>query len=333
MDEFVMTKEKFQSMYSKLLEISIDFIDHGTIAPESDAEIHQMYSLSSPAGLAFYNELTDEMLLKVLRECAKTLGTSPSQREIYWVWRDYIKQRFKKWPNALKAAGLPTSAGKNGMSLNSFEKDREYIQQQLESVKAKAIAIGRIPHPQDCPDICKNLQKYMRSWGQVIRAAGIQEYLFDQQSVYLIEDLEDEYKQMLAAIKEDSFMRGRAPLHHEVDREIKQKLIKRCSSWRNALYQIGLEPIMRITPFSSSDLDINNERIKYHKDSLYDCYYKVLNLTDDTKADLKYLQDLSNSLKRLPTKKDVSSQIVKRLIKDCGSWTNALFQLRYLNED
>lgn len=330
MDKSTITEEKFHVMYQRLLRMSQEFYDNENMEQEVDTETCETFSLLSETGKAFYDQLTDEMLLNVLRNRAQVLGTSPSQKEVFWIWKDYIKQRFKKWPYALRTAGLPASAGNKGKSLEQFEKEKKYVEKQLETVRKQAMVTGRIPHPHELPEVCENLKKYMKTWGQVIKAAGIQDCLLSQQSVYRIDDLEDDYRQMLDTIKQLSMERGRAPLHDEVDREMRQKLIERCSSWRNALYQIGLEPVMRITPFSSTDLVLSRRKVvKKHKNTLYDCYYRVLNLTDEAKADLEYLQQLSETLKRMPTKKEVPPYIVKRLIQTCGSWTNVLFQLRY----
>ncbi len=82
--------------------------------PDLPAEIRAAFSLSEEAGAAFYGSLSDEDLLDVLRRRAEELGRSPAQKEIYWVWRAYLRQRFGKWPYALTAAGLSKSAGSGG---------------------------------------------------------------------------------------------------------------------------------------------------------------------------------------------------------------------------
>lgn len=58
------------------------------------------------AGRRLYDSFTDEELLDILRLAADELGHVPSQREIFCVYRAYIRHRFTNWPTALRAAGL-----------------------------------------------------------------------------------------------------------------------------------------------------------------------------------------------------------------------------------
>lgn len=57
-------------------------------------------------GRRLYNSFTDEELLDLLRQCAATLGRIPSQKDIFCVYRSFIRRRFTNWPIALRAAGL-----------------------------------------------------------------------------------------------------------------------------------------------------------------------------------------------------------------------------------
>ncbi len=58
------------------------------------------------SGAALYASFTDEELLGMLRTAAAELGHVPSQKEIFCVYRAYIRRRFRNWPGALRAAGL-----------------------------------------------------------------------------------------------------------------------------------------------------------------------------------------------------------------------------------
>nr|WP_225877725.1 hypothetical protein [Alkalibacter mobilis] len=286
------------------------------------------FSLSTKSGKQLYNYLSDEDLLDVLRNKADKLGRSPSQKEIFCVWREYIKTRFKKWPLALKAAGLPTSAGKGGLTLEQKKSKDERIVALLEQVRAETLRLGRIPHPQDLPDVCSELNKYMDKWAEVLTAANVQKILFSKKSVEIIKDLEDEYVSLLATLKKQAVSLGRAPLHTEVDAQIKRKLILRCGSWRNALHQIGLQPVMRINPFSSTSLSgVKQPSSLNHSNSLHDCYYKILNLDKQAKQDLIFVLNLYKRLGRTPNKKEIPVDIRKRLQTKCGSWANTLFQI------
>jgi disulfide oxidoreductase YuzD len=58
------------------------------------------------AGRMLYTSFSDEELLDILRHAADKLGHAPSQKEIFCVYRAYIRRRFNNWPMALRAAGL-----------------------------------------------------------------------------------------------------------------------------------------------------------------------------------------------------------------------------------
>ena len=57
-------------------------------------------------GRRLYRSFTDEELLDVLRQIARELGHTPSQKDVFCVYRSYIRRRFTNWPTALRAAGL-----------------------------------------------------------------------------------------------------------------------------------------------------------------------------------------------------------------------------------
>lgn len=57
-------------------------------------------------GRRLYNSFTDKELLDLLRQSAAKLGRVPSQKEIFCVYRTFIRRRFTNWPTALRAAGL-----------------------------------------------------------------------------------------------------------------------------------------------------------------------------------------------------------------------------------
>lgn len=63
-------------------------------------------------GRRLYDSFTDEELLDILRLATDELGHVPSQREIFCVYRAYIRRRFINWPTALRAAGLKAPKAK-----------------------------------------------------------------------------------------------------------------------------------------------------------------------------------------------------------------------------
>lgn len=58
------------------------------------------------SGRRLYNSFTDDELLDILRSSASELGRPPTQKEVFCVYRSYIRRRFVNWPTALRAAGL-----------------------------------------------------------------------------------------------------------------------------------------------------------------------------------------------------------------------------------
>lgn len=58
------------------------------------------------AGRRLYDSFTDEELLDILRLADAELGHAPSQKEIFCVYRSFIRRRFTNWPTALRVAGL-----------------------------------------------------------------------------------------------------------------------------------------------------------------------------------------------------------------------------------
>jgi hypothetical protein len=57
-------------------------------------------------GRRLYESYTDEELLDILRKAAAELGRPPTQKEVFCVYRAFIRRRFVNWPAALRAAGL-----------------------------------------------------------------------------------------------------------------------------------------------------------------------------------------------------------------------------------
>ncbi len=294
---------------------------------DRESQIYRTFALSTDSGKQVYGAFTDEALLLYLKQFAEERNHAPSQKEIFWVMRDYIKQRFQKWPYALKAAGLSASAGKGGTSMETVLEKETRRQQLLASVREKAVELGKIPHPKDMPEVREALKPYYDNWGSVIAAAEIDEKLL-KDTVFDIDDLEEEYLVILQEIKAYAYAIGRSPIHGEIDAGKKAALIERCGSWRNALYQIGLEPVQRIKPFCGNYIDYRREdNQQRHSDRLHDCFYKVLNLSQGDLKDLQTIAEIRKTLGRIPTKKDVPRELRLRLQAVCGTWTNVLYQI------
>lgn len=57
-------------------------------------------------GKRLYSSFSDDELLELLRQAAARMKHPPTQRDIFCVYRSYIRRRFTNWPTALRAAGL-----------------------------------------------------------------------------------------------------------------------------------------------------------------------------------------------------------------------------------
>lgn len=291
-----------------------------------DPAFRARFALESPDGKAFYGHFSDEELLKILRKQAKALGRSPAQKETHWVYRSYIRQRFKNWPTALRLAGLSRAAGKCGKSFEVAMREREALRRLLTQVRKKAEELGRMPHPSDLPKVREALASHYQTWGEVLVAAGAS--AASARACHIIGDLEEEYRDMLRAIRADAELRNRAPLRMEVDQTTRTALSQRCGSWRNALYQVDLEPVRRISPFSNTALRPQGEHLPaHHRGTPNDCYYRVLYLEEATAQDLELVQRTAEGLGRPPTRQEIPPEVRRRLQDACGSWSNALYQL------
>jgi hypothetical protein len=71
-----------------------------------DGNLWKEYSANSAIGRQIYASFTDKELLELLREIARRLGCKPTQKEVYCVYRSYLRKRFGNWPKALQRAGL-----------------------------------------------------------------------------------------------------------------------------------------------------------------------------------------------------------------------------------
>lgn len=312
----------------KLMQMAKECKDTNYGAENLECEIYQKYSLETEEGRAFYEQIEDEALLQILREKAEEFGRSPSQKEIFWVWRDYIKERFQKWPYALQAAGLSKAAGKGGKALAKVRREQEEYQMLLSKIRDKAKELCRIPHPQEMPELNTQVAKYARNWGQVILEAGIDEDFFQKYAVYKVEKLDETDRQDLTVVKELAEQLHRAPFKQELPQETKKRLIEKFGSYRNALYQIGLKPSKQRNSFSGVELGKDfPEHIKRHQRDCRHCYYKVLNIDSQTEKDLDILYEIWNETGSLPDRKKVEPELRKRLQQSCGSWANALYQL------
>jgi len=293
-----------------------------------NSAIFKTYSTSSTIGQAIYLSFSDEELLELLKVEAKRLGHSPAQKEVFWVYRFYIRNRFQRWPYALERAGLSRSAGKSGKTIEAMMEDRHNYEYWLNKVKEHALELERPPHAVEMPEACEVLKRYFKTWAEVLRAAGVSRNWMRQKVVNRIPDLEEEYRILLKDIQKKAIELGRSPLKIEIEQEVRVKLRQRCGSWRNVLFQIGLEPVTKISPFASSYLAEKDQiRNRMHKEILQDSLYQVLNLDQKARKYLICLKRKVKELERAPIKEELPKEMVEYLIGYCGTWSNTLYQI------
>ena len=248
---------------------------------ETEEKDGSCYSVDTEEGAQLYASFFFFLLSELLRQSAQQLGHSPSQGEVHWILRTYLKARFKNWPRALRAAGLSRSAGRGGMSSEQMSQKNKEYQQMLNQIRGMAEQLGRIPHPSELPEICRKLKKRYRTWGEVLAAAGVEEAV----AVHLQkeENLKDDELRMLQELRTLAERLNRSPLRGEVEQSLRESLLRRFGSWRNALYQIDLEPVRRITPFVNAPLQREKDKQRAtHRQELYDCHYRLLKLDPQT---------------------------------------------------
>lgn len=196
----------------------------------------------------------------------------------------------------------------------------------LAQVREAAERLGRMPHPSELPEVCQTLYKRYQTWGQVLTAAGVEQAV--AAGLRKENDLAEADRRRLEQLRAIAQELNRAPLRSEVEEKLRTALIQRFGSWRNALYQIDLEPVRRITPFVNAPLHREEHRPRaIHRGDLYDCHYRLLHLDPVTAADLALIRRMAEKLGRAPRRREVPPEVRRRLQEACGSWSNALFQL------
>lgn len=283
------------------------------------------YRLSKKFGKSLYESFSDEELLAILKKGAKILNHTPAQREVPQVFREYIKFRFKKWPYAIKAAGLSKAGGSGGKSFDQMEKDKEIVSNLMERLRVETYNRGYIPHPHQVEDIAIEIKKYFKSWKEVVENLNLD----NDKITWKKEAIESHIENLLEELKILCFdILGRAPMKHEVDSQALKLLMGEFGSWRNILFQIGLEPLIRKKRFENTYLDHRKrERLKKHSKEIADYRFKVLNLSEMDIMDLSMIQRIKMSLDREINRNDVPYEIINRLMQKCASWQNIIYQL------
>lgn len=278
-------------------------------------------------GKLVYQSFSDEELCEILKNLTREKGHVPAQKELHWLYRVYIKRRFGNWPKALLAAGLSKKAGKCGDTYEKIKIKKQLEKNMLDEVRQKANELGRPPHMHEMEDVAEKFKSKFSTWAELLEAAGIDTKWKNWEPVYKVEILSNEDMSLLKNIYDMADELGRPPMRREVSSEIRQKLKKSCGTWRNILYQVGLEPIQKIKPFSITYLDgRRNVKLK-HNEILEGSLFKLVNPSGETAKCLKILKQKSDKLGRPLIKDEIPTLIYDNLIKQCVNYRNILYQV------
>ncbi|HWQ80454.1 MAG TPA: hypothetical protein VN381_16620 [Anaerovoracaceae bacterium] len=198
-------------------------------------------------------------LLIRLTERWAELGYPPKRKE--FPESESLKQRFGSWGNALHAAEEfeQWQLAYNEKAARPFSPEDELC---LRELKDKARVLGRTPLKTEIhvETRCR-LRICCGSWDTVLQRAGLspmegdalaqaqwdekQRQRAGEESLYRIPDLEPEYWEILEEILTLTKKLNRAPMKEEIDPGQRKWLQERCSSWRNALYQVGVAALTK----------------------------------------------------------------------------------------
>ena len=133
---------------------------------------YQALTLSSSLGMAVYSSYSNGDLLDVLRDTASRMGRAPTQGEIFFLYRTYLKARFGTWPAALRAAGMRRLPAPD-LIMPDWEQvllEEPEICKFLEDVTDRRCRLGYPPRKRDVP-YSKLLCERFHSWENVVAAA------------------------------------------------------------------------------------------------------------------------------------------------------------------
>lgn len=225
---------------------------------KGQAEVMELYKIKAPVGSQVYASLTDQDLCDHIMERSRELDHVPSQKEVYFIYLLYIRQRFGNWPKALKQAVGTKRAGKAGQSFEDVKKNEAAIEEALKDISKRGEALRRPPHMKEMEKYVKLLSSKFDTWAQVLDAAGLGEEWQRTRMLFPVENLTEEEREILEHVKAKAGELGRPPLRRDLDqvsRDILEDLKEKCITWRNLLYQVGLEPVVKKKPFSDTYLD------------------------------------------------------------------------------
>lgn len=135
-------------------------------------EQYQRFTLSHGLGRAVYASYSDEELMQILCWTADELGHVPAQHDVFFLYRIYLKARFRTWPAALRAVGMRQLPAAD-LELPDWETmltEEPEICAALLDVANLRETMGYPPRKKDVPH-AKDLCERFRSWENTIAAS------------------------------------------------------------------------------------------------------------------------------------------------------------------
>ncbi len=277
--------------------------------------------------LETYNSFSDDELISELQNFSKKLNRTPAQWELPNSLCYYLRKRFKNYPTALRQADLNRSAGLQSANLEKQELEKIKIKELLNDVAERARVLGRPPHLSDMELIHKQLKKKYKSWQEVLEASGA--IAKSRSTICKIDIIDAEIKILLEELQILAEKLNRPPMRSEIESEKLEKLSKYFGSWRNTLFQIGLEPVISVKSFSNSKFSADKNGKKLHSKTITDCNYKIIRKSDEEIESFNILKILFEENGSILNKNDVPENVRKILINACGTWHNVLYQLNF----
>ncbi|WP_312650993.1 homing endonuclease associated repeat-containing protein [Aminipila sp.] len=202
--------------------------------------------------------------LNQIREKADELHRPPHLVEM----RDCVeglKYKFDTWNQVLEAAGI-NQEWKNKHMLfivNDFTEEEKLL---LEKIKSKAQKLGRSPLRKEIEnEVKEKLKIKCKTWRNTLHQIGMEPiekpksfsetYLDDRKNkgkhhteilsngLYKVMNLSKNEKQYLIQLREIVTELGRAPIKEELPEDVYDGLMKACGSYRNVLFQVGVESL------------------------------------------------------------------------------------------